>query len=391
MISEKAKNISPSITLEIGGKVKAMIASGEKITNLTLGEPDFFTPEKAKQAGISAIENNITKYDIASGNAELKKAICEKLENENKVKYNPSQIVVSNGAKHALTNAAFAVLNQGDEVLIPKPCWVSYPEIIKLAGGVPVFVDTKKENSFKPTIEDVEKYITEKTKMVIITNPNNPTGAVFTKDELTTLCEYFTQKGIVILADEIYETINFDFEFASIASLSKQVYDNTILVNGFSKSASMTGWRMGYSASSEELAKAIGSIQSHMTAHPSTISQQAAIVALRDCKEDVKNMKETYKERRDYIVDFFEKWGKLGIIYPQGAFYVFIDISSLKSKLTGESLSLQFCNEILEKEKLALVPGIGFYEDNFVRLSYASSMSTIQDGLNKIKHYVENL
>lgn len=391
MISEKAKNISPSITLEIGGKVKAMIASGEKITNLTLGEPDFFTPEKAKQAGISAIENNITKYDIASGNAELKKAICEKLEKENKVKYNPSQIVVSNGAKHALTNAAFAVLNQGDEVLIPKPCWVSYPEIIKLAGGVPVFVDTKKENSFKPTIEDVEKYITEKTKMVIITNPNNPTGAVFTKDELTTLCEYFTQKGIVILADEIYETINFDFEFASIASLSKQVYDNTILVNGFSKSASMTGWRMGYSASSEELAKAIGSIQSHMTAHPSTISQQAAIVALRDCKEDVKNMKETYKERRDYIVDFFEKWGKLGIIYPQGAFYVFIDISSLKSKLTGESLSLQFCNEILEKEKLALVPGIGFYEDNFVRLSYASSMSTIQDGLNKIKHYVENL
>ena len=391
MISEKAKNISPSITLEIGGKVKAMIASGEKITNLTLGEPDFFTPEKAKQAGISAIENNITKYDIASGNAELKKAICEKLEKENKVKYNPSQIVVSNGAKHALTNAAFAVLNQGDEVLIPKPCWVSYPEIIKLAGGVPVFVDTKKENSFKPTIEDVEKYITEKTKMVIITNPNNPTGAVFTKDELTTLCEYFTQKGIVILADEIYETINFDFEFISIASLSKQVYDNTILVNGFSKSASMTGWRMGYSASSEELAKAIGSIQSHMTAHPSTISQQAAIVALRDCKEDVKNMKETYKERRDYIVDFFEKWGKLGIIYPQGAFYVFIDISSLKSKLTGESLSLQFCNEILEKEKLALVPGIGFYEDNFVRLSYASSMSTIQDGLNKIKHYVENL
>lgn len=391
MISEKAKNISPSITLEIGGKVKTMIANGEKITNLTLGEPDFFTPEKAKKAGIQAIENNITKYDIASGNIELKKAICEKLEDENKVKYNPAQIVVSNGAKHSLANAAFAVLNQGDEVLIPKPCWVSYPEIIKLAGGVPVFVETKKENSFKPTIDDVEKYITQKTKMVIITNPNNPTGAVFTKDELTVLCEYFTKKGIIILADEIYETINFDFDFVSVASLSKKIYDNTILINGFSKSASMTGWRMGYSASSEELAKAIGSIQSHMTAHPSTISQQAAIVALRDCKEDVKNMKETYKQRRDYIVDFFEKWGKLGIIHPQGAFYVFIDISSLKSKLNGESLSLQFCNEVLEKEKLALVPGIGFYEDNFVRLSYASSMATIEEGLNKIKHYVENL
>lgn len=391
MISEKAKNISPSITLEIGGKVKTMIANGENITNLTLGEPDFFTPEKAKLAGIKAIENNITKYDLASGNLELKKAICEKLSQENNVKYESSQIVVSNGAKHSITNAVFAVINSGDEVIIPIPCWVSYPEIVKLAGGIPVFVPTKKENSFKPKVEEIEPYISEKTKMVILTNPNNPTGAAFTKDELLPLCEFFTKKGIIILSDEIYERITFDFEFVSVASLSKEIYDNTILINGFSKSASMTGWRMGYSASSLEIAKAISSIQSHMTAHPSTISQQAAITALRDCKEDVVIMKETYKQRRDYIVDFFKNWNKLDIIFPQGAFYVFIDISSLKEKFTDESLSLAFCNDILEKEKLALVPGAGFYEDNFVRLSYAASMGSIKEGLEKIEHYVENL
>lgn len=391
MISEKAKNISPSITLEIGGKVKTMIANGEKITNLTLGEPDFFTPSKAKLAGIKAITNNLTKYDLSSGNLELKKAICEKLESENNIKYTPDQIVASNGAKHAITNAAFAVINPGDEVIIPVPCWVSYPEIVKLAGGVPVLVPTKKENSFKMTVEDVQKYVTEKTKMVILTNPNNPTGAVFTKDELLSICEYFTKKGIIIMSDEIYESITFDFDFVSVASLSKEIYDNTIIINGFSKCASMTGWRLGYSACSIEIAKSIASIQSHMTAHPSTISQQAGIVALRECQDDVLTMKNTYKQRRDYIVDFFKNWGNLEIIYPQGAFYAFIDISSLKDKLGSDELSLKFCNDILDKEKLALVPGAGFFEDDFVRLSYAASMEEIKSGLEKIKHYVENL
>lgn len=391
MISEKAKNISPSITMEIAGKVAEMIKNGEKIVNLTIGEPDFFTPAYAKLSGIAAITNNITKYDVASGNMELKKAICEKLKEENGLSYDVSQIVVSNGAKQAITNAAFAVLNPDDEVLIPTPCWVSYPEIVKLTGAKPVMVKTRKENSFKLTINDVKPYINQKTKMVILTNPNNPTGAVFTKDELSTLCEFFTENNITIMSDEIYESINFDFDFVSVASLSQKIHDNTILINGFSKSASMTGWRLGYSATSKELAKAIGSIQSHLTAHPSTISQQAGIAAIRQCKNDVKIMRQTYKERRDYIAEFFKKWGKLDIIYPQGAFYVFIDISPLKDKLKGQYLSLDFCNGILSKENVALVPGQGFFEDNFVRLSYASSMETIKEGLERIKKYTESL
>ncbi|EJP21807.1 aminotransferase, class I/II [Peptostreptococcaceae bacterium AS15] len=391
MISEKAKNISPSITMEIAGKVAEMIKNGEKIVNLTIGEPDFFTPAYAKLSGIAAITNNITKYDVASGNMDLKKAICEKLKEENGLSYDVSQIVVSNGAKQAITNAAFAVLNPDDEVLIPTPCWVSYPEIVKLTGAKPVMVKTRKENSFKLTIDDVKPYINQKTKMVILTNPNNPTGAVFTKDELSTLCEFFTENNITIMSDEIYESINFDFDFVSVASLSQKIYDNTILINGFSKSASMTGWRLGYSATSKELAKAIESIQSHLTAHPSTISQQAGIAAIRQCKNDVKIMRQTYKERRDYIAEFFKKWGKLDIIYPQGAFYVFIDISPLKDKLKGQYLSLDFCNGILSKENVALVPGQGFFEDNFVRLSYASSMETIKEGLERIKKYTESL
>ena len=193
------------------------------------------------------------------------------------------------------------------------------------------------------------------------------------------------------MSDEIYESINFDFDFVSVASLSPKIYENTILINGFSKSASMTGWRLGYSATSKELAKAIGSIQSHMTAHPSTISQQAGITAIRKCKNDVELMRQTYKDRRDYIVDFFKKWGKLDIIYPQGAFYIFIDISPLKEKIKGKYLSLEFCNDILSKEKVALVPGQGFFEDDFVRLSYASSMETIKEGLERIKKYTESL
>ena len=227
--------------------------------------------------------------------------------------------------------------------------------------------------------------------MVILTNPNNPTGAVFTKEELLSLCEYFTENNIIIMSDEIYESIIFDFDFVSVASLSQKIYDNTILINGFSKSASMTGWRLGYSATSKELSKAIASIQSHLTAHPSTISQQAGIAAIRQCKDDVKVMRNTYKERRDYIAEFFKSWGKLDIIYPQGAFYVFIDITPLKDKLKGQYLSLEFCNDILAKEKVALVPGEGFFEDNFVRLSYASSMETIKEGLERIKKYTESL
>lgn len=392
MISEKAKKVSPAITLQLGAMVKQMIADGESITNLTLGEPDFNTPDKAKQKGIEAINNNITKYDASSGNIELRKTISEKMKKDSGLDYTVDQIVVTNGAKQAILNTMLACLNPGDEVLIPTPCWVSYPEMAKIVGAVPVLVETKADNSFKMSVKDAEKYITPKTKMAIITNPSNPTGAVFNKDELFEICDYLTKKGIMILSDEIYEKMCFDFDFVSVASLSKEIYENTVVVNGLSKAGAMTGWRVGYCCSMPDVAKAVGAMQSNTTAHPCTVSQQAAIAALRDCEEDTEAMAQAYRKRRDMIVDFFKKWGKLSLVYPQGAFYTFIDISPMSDKIEYEgSFSAFFCKDILKKQKVAFVPGSGFYKENYIRMSYAASEEEIAEGLNKLKNYIENL
>ncbi len=391
MLSNRASSISPSITLGISAKVKELKSKGEKIINLSIGEPDFLTPDKVKKEGKKAIDSDITKYDAASGNLELKKAICEKLERENSLSYKPDQIVVSSGAKHSITNALLATINPGDEVLIPIPYWVSYPEMVSLVGGVPVLVQTKKEAGFKVTLEDIEPHLSDKTKMIILTNPSNPTGNVFSKEELELLCNALVEKNILILADEIYERVIYDGEFTSIASLSEEIYDKTILINGLSKSASMTGWRMGYSASNLELAKAMGSIQSHLTSHPSTITQAASIVALRECEDEVRHMVTTYRERRDYIEKFFKDWGRLEIIPPMGAFYVFIDISPLAAKLEDKSLSLRVCDDMIELHKTAFVPGIGFGQDDFIRLSYAAAMDEIKEGLERFKSYVETV
>lgn len=391
MLSNRASNISPSITLGISAKVKELKSKGQAIINLSIGEPDFLTPDKVKAEGIRAIKENITKYDAASGSLKVKEAVCQKLKRENGLDYTPDQIVVSNGAKHAITNGLLATINPGDEVLIPVPYWVSYPEMVGLVGGVPVLVQTKKENGFKVTLEDIEPHLNEKTKMIILTNPSNPTGNVFSREELENLCTNLVEKNILILADEIYEKVIYDEEFVSIASLSEEIYDKTILINGLSKSASMTGWRMGYSATNKTLAKAIGSIQSHLTTHPSTITMAASVVALNDCEEDVNLMVKTYKERRDYIESFFKDWGRLDIIPPKGAFYVFIDIGPLAEKIKADSLSLQVCDDMIELHKTAFVPGIGFGQDDFIRLSYAASMEDIKEGLNRFKTYVENV
>lgn len=391
MLSKRASTITPSITLGISSKVKDLKAKGESIINLSIGEPDFLTPDKVKEAGKKAIDNNVTKYDAASGNLELKKAICEKLQRENGLHYDSDQIVVSSGAKHSITNALLATINPGDEVLIPVPYWVSYPEMVRLVGGEPIFVQTKKEKGFKVTLEDIRPHLTEKTKMIILTNPSNPTGNVFNKEELEALLPELVERGILILADEIYERVVYDEPFTSIPSLSQKIYDYTILINGLSKSASMTGWRMGYSASSKELAKAMGSIQSHLTSHPSTITQAASIAALRECEADVKHMVETYKERRDLILNFFKEWTTLEIIPPVGAFYVFIDLEPLRKKIKDESLSLKVCDDMIEQYQVAFVPGIGFGQDDFLRLSYAASLDDIKEGLRRFKDYVEKL
>ena len=391
MLSKRASTITPSITLGISSKVKELKAKGETIINLSIGEPDFLTPDKVKEAGKKAIDDNITKYDAASGNLELKKAICEKLEKENGLHYDTDQVVISSGAKHSITNALLATINPGDEVLIPIPYWVSYPEMVRLVGGEPILVQTKKENGFKVTLEDIEPHLSDKTRMIILTNPSNPTGNVFNKEELQQLVGALVEKNILILADEIYERVVYDEPFTSIPTLSEDIYNHTILINGLSKSASMTGWRLGYSASNKELAKAMGSIQSHLTSHPSTITQAASITALRQCDEEIKHMVATYKERRDHIMDFFKDWGRLDIIPPVGAFYVFVDIGPLAEKIKEDSLSLKVCDDMIEEHKVAFVPGIGFGQDDFLRLSYAASLEDIKEGLKRFKTYVENL
>lgn len=391
MLSNRAKAITPSITLGISSRVKSMKEEGIPVINLSIGEPDFLTPDCAKAGAYDAIEKNLTKYDAATGSMALKKQICEKLKKENGIEYSPEQIVVSSGAKHSISNAVMATINPGDEVIIPVPYWVSYPEIVELLGGVAVYVQTKKENGFKLTVQDLEGHLTERTKMVILTNPSNPTGNTFTKDELMELCQYFVERKIIILSDEIYERVVFDDEHVSIPSLSEEIKQYTILINGLSKSASMTGWRIGYTASTKEIAKSMGSIQSHLVSHPSTVSMQAALFALRDCSAEIEKMRITYKERRDMIVRFFkDELPEISIVPPRGAFYVFIDISPLKQALKAESLSLKVCEDMLDRQ-VALVPGIGFGSDDFVRLSYAAKPEDIREGLRRFKEYVRDV
>lgn len=390
MISNRAKAISPSLTLGISAKVKQMKAEGQNVINLSIGEPDFLTPDGAKEGAIYAIENNLTKYDVASGNKELKEAIVAKLKKDNGLNYKVSQIVVTSGAKHAITNALLATVNPDEEVIIPHPYWVSYPEMVSIVGGKPIILKTDIETGYKLTLEALKEQVTDKTKMVIITNPSNPTGNVYTKEELQPICEYLAERDIYILADEIYERIVYDEEFTSIPSLSEKIKEMTILIGGVAKSHSMTGWRIGYTATNEELASAMGKIQSHLTSHPSTVSMQAARFALEKCDADVEKMKETYKERRDMIIDFFKDVPEIGIVPPRGAFYVFLDISKLEGKLPGDSLSMAFCDRMLDKG-IALVPGIGFGEDHGVRLSYAASLDDIKTGLEKIKELVDEI
>lgn len=390
MLSKKLASVTPSVTLGISTKVKELKNQGVQIVNLSIGEPDFFTPEKAKQAGIKAIENNKTKYDDAAGVKELRDAIVEKLKVENHVSYAPEEIVVSSGAKHCITNALIALLDPQDEVLIPKPYWVSYPEMVKLLGGVPVFVETQKSKDFKVTVEDLQKVITDKTKVVFITNPSNPSGAVYTKEELEPVVNFLTEKGIYIIADEIYERICYNGAFVSIASLSEKAKEMTITINGLAKSASMTGWRIGYTASNRELAKAMGGLQGHLVSHPCTISQYAAIEAIKSCQEEMHTMVEAYRGRKDRAIELFNGIEGVDLVTPDGAFYLFVDMSVLKNKIQWQdSFSVKICDILLDEYKLAIVPGAAFGLDDYVRLSIAADIKDIESGINSIKLLVE--
>lgn len=391
-ISDKASNINPSLTLSIDAKLKNMISEGIKVYGFGAGEPDFDTPEYIRKAAIEAINVGFTRYTAAQGTMELRKAICDKLERENGIKYNPNEIVVSSGAKHSLSNAFAAILNPGDEVIVPVPYWVSYTEIIKLNGGIPVLVGTKSENNFKITKDALESAITNKTKAILLNTPSNPTGTVYSKEELEDIAETALKHNIYIVSDEIYERITYDgIEHVSIASISEDVRDITILINGMSKTYAMTGWRLGYAASNERVIKAMSSVQSHAVSHPCSITQYAATAALNGPQDDVKNMVREYEKRRDYMYKKINEIKFLSCRKPQGAFYVYVDISDiLKHELDGKIIenSIDLALVLLEKAKVAVIPGAAFGTDDYIRLSYATSMDTIKEGLNILDKFL---
>jgi len=391
-ISNRATDINPSLTLAIDAKLKQMISQGIKVYGFGAGEPDFNTPEYISIAAIEAIKKGFTRYTPAQGTLELRKAICDKLKRENDVIYNPNEIIVSSGAKHSLSNAFAAILNPGDEVILPVPYWVSYSEIIKLNGGIPVFIKTKIKNNYKVTVEDLDSVFTNKTKAILLNTPNNPTGMVYEKEELEKLAEWAIKRGVYIISDEIYERITYDGKkHVSIASLSESIKNITILINGMSKTYAMTGWRLGYAASNEEIIKSMTKIQSHAVSHPSSITQYASTVALNGPQDDVKYMVAEYEKRRNYMYEKINSIKYMSCRKPQGAFYMYVDISKILHKeIDGKIInnSIDFALLLLEKAKVAVIPGAAFGDDNYIRLSFATSMDTIKEGLDILEDYL---
>lgn len=394
-LSKKAGNISPSITLSITAKANELKAQGVDVVSFGAGEPDFNTPQNIINAAIKAMQDGKTKYTPAGGILELKKTICKKFKDDNNLEYKPDQITISTGAKQCLANTFMAILNPGDEVLIPVPYWVSYPELVKLADGVPVFVETLKENNYKYTIADLEKAVSDKTKAILINSPNNPTGTIYNKAELMEIAEFAKKYNLLIISDEIYEKLIYDGEkHISIASLSQDAFERTIVINGVSKTYAMTGWRLGYVAASKEITKLMTSIQSHMTSNVNTITQYATIEALNGPVEDLKNMVKEFERRRNFMVDRLSKIDGVSIIKPSGAFYIMVNISSYFNTIfKGEEIknSVDFARVLLDEEKVAVIPGAGFGLDEYIRLSYATSMDIIETGIDRIATFLNKI
>jgi aspartate aminotransferase len=385
-ISARAAQLSPSLTLSIDSKAKAMKAEGIDVCGFGAGEPDFDTPEHIKQAAIAALESGFTKYTPSAGLPELRQAIADKLEADNQLSYRPSQVVVSSGAKHSCYNAILATCQPGDEVLIPSPYWVSYPDMVRLAGAEPVIVQTTERNGWKMRASDFENAMTPRTKMLILNSPGNPSGSVYTREELEGIVEVAAEEDIYILSDEIYEKLVYDdTKHVSIASLSKEAYDLTITVNGFSKAYAMTGWRLGYLAAPEAVAKAVDNIQSHSTSHPCSFAQKGALAALKGDQQALADMRDEFSMRRDYMFDRITKIPNITAVKPQGAFYVLVNISQL-----GLS-SQNFADRLLSKANVAVVPGAAFGDDRTVRLSYATSIDVIKKGLDRFQDFCRTL
>ena len=392
IVSNNLKRIKPSPTIAVTSKAREMRAAGKDVIGLGAGEPDFDTPDNIKDAAIEAIKRGETKYTAVDGTPKLKKAIQGKFTRENNLSYEQDQISVGTGGKQVLYNVFMATLNPGDEVIIPAPYWVSYPDMVLLAGGKPKIVKCSEKNEFKITPDELKKAIGKKTKWLIINSPSNPTGSCYTKNEIEELSKILIKnKNVYILSDDIYEHITYDdFKFFTIAQI-KALKDRTLTMNGVSKSYSMTGWRIGYGAGPKDIIKAVAKIQSQSTTNPSSISQAAAVEALNGTQDFIKTRSDSFKERRDYVVETLNSINGLSCLKPSGAFYVFPNCKKLLGKKTKLKTDKEFVEKLLEKAEVAVVQGSAFGLDGYFRISYATSMENLKKALDRIKSFCESL
>jgi aspartate aminotransferase len=388
-ISKRVQSIKPSPTLAIDAKAKALKAQGLDIINFGVGEPDFDTPQSIKNAAINAINSGFTKYCPVPGTLEIKNAIIEKLKRDNSLVYTPEQIIVSSGAKHSLYNLFQSIIDDGDEVIVPAPYWVSYPDMIALAGGKSVIVQTTDKTNFKATPEDIEKALTPKTKAIVINSPSNPTGVTYSQEELKAIADVCVKHKIFIISDDIYEKLVYDnFKFTSIAQVSPQAKELTITINGVSKAYAMTGWRIGYAAGPKDIISAMSKIQSQSTSNACSISIKAAVEALNGSQECVEDMRKEFEKRRDYIVTRLNSIHGITCRKPEGAFYVFPNIKGLLGKTFNSktiNTDLEFADYLLNYAKIAVVPGAAFGAEGYIRLSYATSIENIKSGMDRLE------
>jgi aspartate aminotransferase len=385
-LAERLKKVKPSSTLVITSKAKKLKSEGFDIVSLAAGEPDFDTPDFVKSAAIEAIKSGFTKYTPTTGIPELKKLIVEKLSKDNALEYAPNQIVVSCGAKHSIFNALFVLVNPGDEVLIPAPYWVSYPEMVNLSSGIPRFIKTSRENNFKITPASLKEQISSKTKVLILNSPSNPTGCVYREEELRKIAEICVENKIFVISDEIYEKLIYNgLKHVSIAGFDKEIYDLTVTINGMSKSYSMTGWRIGYLAAPLDVVEAVSRLQDHSTSNPNSIAQKAALAALSQGGDFFSGIVKEFERRRDYCMQRLKQMPKVSPIFPEGAFYIFFDISGTGLK------SSDFANRLLDEKYVSLIPGEGFGMDNYVRMSFATSMEQLEKGMDRLSDFLKDL
>ena len=385
MLSDRIQTLSPSLTIAISSLARELKAQGKDILSFSAGEPDFETPRAIKDEAIKAINDGFTQYTAVPGCIEVLEAVATKLKRDNGLNYASSDIIVSNGAKQSLFNLFQVTLNPGDEVIIPAPYWVTYPELVKYASAVPVAIETNEIGGFKITADQLKAAITPKTRMLILTTPSNPTGSVYSKEELTALAEVLKGTDIIVASDEMYEKLVYGIDFVAAASISEDMYQRTITINGLSKSVAMTGWRFGYLATpKKELIAAMNKLQSQSTSNINSITQKAAIPALLgEVDEEIDNMRKAFEGRADEAVALFNEINGLSVLKPQGAFYLFVNIKDISDD------SIEFCKELLQATGVAVVPGIGFGSEGYFRFSFATDITTIREGIRRIEKFVK--